>query len=419
VDPASGLDEIRDLGVADALLVPPAAIPAATVHDLSGKVVTPGFIDLHVHLREPGQTHKETIAAGARAAAVGGFAAIVAMPNTTPAIDCPVALEDVLARIRRDAVVKVLQTAALTQGRAGETLTDAAALKAGGAVALTDDGSCIQDAGLMLRAMRNARAANIPVVDHCEIESLAGAGAMHAGACAQRLGLPGKSGACEELAVARDAILARETGCPVHVQHISSAGAVSQVRFAQQQGAPLTAEASPHHICLTEEACLEHGANAKMNPPLRAEADRQAIIAALRDGVICAIATDHAPHAAEEKSVGFAQAPCGIIGLEAAVPLCLTELYHTGLLTLNDLVAKFTDGPRRVLRLPTGALEIGAPADLTVLDLNVEFALDVRRFQSLSRNCPYHGRRCRGKAVGVMVNGAWIHSELPGIPGLV
>lgn len=417
VDPNSGTDEIRDLAVADGCFTDPERVAGVHVLDLGGLVATPGFIDLHVHLRDPGQTWKEDVTTGTRAAAAGGFTTVVAMPNTTPPIDSPSILRETLDRFRQSAVVRVLQTAAITLGRQGRVLSDAAALKAAGAPALTDDGRAVPNAGLLRAAMFAAKHAGLPILEHCEDLSVVGNGVLHDGEAAQRLGLPGTPTVSEELTVARDILLARETGCPLHIQHVSSAGTIERIREARAQGVPVTAEVAPHHLLLTDAACLKFGANARMNPPLRTEADRRALIEGLCDGTFDAIATDHAPHSAEEKDRSFPEAPAGIIGLEAAVPLCLTEFVHTGTIELSKLVARFTSGPRRVLGLKQGVLQPGSPADLTVFDLNAEFALDVAKFHSRSRNCPYHGRRCRGRVVATMVGGEWIWSELPGVPG--
>ena len=412
VDPVNGIDAVQDLGIADGLVVPATEVQDAPSFDLSGKVVAPGFIDLHVHLREPGQTHKETIATGTAAAAAGGFTTVVAMPNTQPPIDCLEALAHVQRRISATAAVRVLQTATLTRRRAGAEPTAAAALRRAGAVALTDDGSCVEDPSVLLKALCRARVAGIPVIEHCEDSRLAGCGVMHEGSVSRELGLPGQPASVEELAVARDVVLAREAGWGVHVQHISTAAALAQVRSAQARGVPVSAEVTPHHICLTDEACRVHGANAKMNPPLRTQEDREAIIQGLRDGSICAIATDHAPHTREEKAVGLAAAPFGIVGLETAAAICLTALYQTGVLTLSGLIAKFTAGPRRVLDLPYGSLSLGSPADVTVLDLDAEWVIDPAQFASRSVNCPYQGWECRGKVVGVILAGKWLGSEL-------
>lgn len=418
IDPANQTDAVRDLHiVAGKVAAQPA--PGAPVVDVSGLVVCPGLIDLHVHLREPGQTHKEDIGTGTHAAAVGGFTTVVAMPNTSPPVDCPEVLTQVLDVARRKAVVRVLQSGALTVGRAGKELSDAWSLAQAGAAALTDDGNCIQSAGLMLDAVRRAAEVGLPVIDHCEDDSVARRGAMNAGEVARRLGVSGQPALAEELMVCRDVLICRETGWPIHIQHISSAFSVDMVRAAQSQGLPVSAEASPHHICLTEECCASHGANAKMNPPLRTEADRQAILAGLADGTICAIATDHAPHAAEEKALGMEKAPFGVIGLEAAVALCLTKLVHGGVLSLAEFVARFTAGPRNILSLEEGTLTPGLSADVTLLNPEARHVLRTAEFRSRSLNCPYDGMECRGRVEGTLLAGQWVFSRLPGILGPV
>ncbi len=403
VDPLNAFDGLRDIGIRDGVIVDPATLRVPERLNLQGKVVAPGFVDLHVHLRYPGQTHKEDIRSGTAAAAAGGFTTVLAMPNTVPAVDNPTVLADVLRKAATEGAVHVLQAGALTVGRQGEAVTDIAGLKAAGAPVVTDDGSTPQLAGVMRRAMIAAAAAGIAVIDHCEDCSLARPGVMHDGAVARELGLPGQPRSAEEVIVARDIILAAETGCRLHLQHLSSAGSVAMLRLAQQHGLPVTGEACPHHLFLTDEACRTFGVNAKMAPPLREEADRLALIAGLRDGTLCAIATDHAPHCADEKAAGWTKAPFGIIGLEAAVPLCLSELFNQGVLTLPQLIALFTVGPRKVLGLPVGSLELGETADVTILDLDAEHSINVESFASRSRNCPYDGWKCRGKVVGTLV----------------
>ncbi|NOY80403.1 MAG: dihydroorotase [Kiritimatiellaeota bacterium] len=418
IDPASDIDEIRDLAVVGDQIAAPESLPGAEVLDFEGLVVAPGFVDLHVHFRDPGQTWKEDALSGTRAAAAGGFTAVLAMPNTTPPIDSPALLRELLDHYRRCAVVRVFQSACITRGRRGRVPTDAAALKAAGAAALTDDGSAVPDAGVLRQAMQAAKRVGLPILEHCEDPAVVGGGVLHDGETARGLGLPGTPAVSEELIVARDTMLARETGCSLHVQHVSCAGSVELVRRARAAGAPVTAEVTPHHLAYTDAACLEFGPNARMNPPLRTEQDRSALIEGLSDGTISVIATDHAPHAAREKDRPFPEALAGIIGLEAAVPVCLTELVHTGVLTLSELVARFTVGPRHVLGLPqTRLLRPGSPADLTVIDPDAEFALDISKFHSRSRNCPYHGRRCRGRPVATMVGGRWVWSLLPQISG--
>jgi dihydroorotase len=409
VDPANRIDRIQDIGIANGILVDPATLAGAERISVDGLVVAPGFIDLHVHLREPGQTHKEDLRTGTEAAAAGGFTTVVAMPNTNPAVDSPEIFAQVQALIREKAVVRVIQSATLSKGRQGHELSDMLALKAAGCQMLSDDGTCIQNHRLMLDALRLAKQAGLPVSDHCEEDALADGGVMNEGDLARELGLPGKNRTAEELIVARNIILSREAGWPVHIQHVSSANSVAMIRWAQAQGIPVTAEATPHHICLTEACVRDHGANAKMNPPLCTETDRKAIIAGLADGTIACIATDHAPHAPAEKAQGMLKAPAGVIGLEAAVPLCLTELYHHKHLSLGEFIAKFTTGPRQVMPgLPYGTLSIGAPADITLLDLDAVHILHADSFHSRSKNCPYEGMPCQGRIAGTIVGGHWV-----------
>lgn len=416
IDPSACVDDTRDVGIANGVFVPAEGLRNPRVFSLDGKVVAPGFVDMHVHLRYPGQVHKEDIATATRAAAAGGFTTVVAMPNTRPPVDSPAVLADVLRRSGEEGVVRVLQAAAVTAGREGRSLTAFDALRAAGAVALTDDGSVVPGAHLMLQALRRARAVGLPVLDHCEDETIVGDGAMHEGAVAERLGLPGRPAVAEDVVVARNIVLSADVGWPIHVQHVSSARAVELIRLAQARGVGVSAEATPHHIALTHEACAIYGTDAKMNPPLREEGDRRAILRGLQDGVIGVIATDHAPHAREEKSRPFAEAPSGIVGLEAAIPICLTHLYHEGVLGLSELVAKFTVGPCRVLGLPYGTLALGAPADVTILDPEAATTIDTTSFRSRSRNCPYDGWACKGRAVGTIVGGEWVWSALAGAP---
>jgi len=412
VDPVTGIDTIMDLAIVDGHIAPVSEALGGTECDVSGLVLAPGLIDLHVHLRDPGQTHKEDLVSGTRAAAAGGFATIVAMPNTSPPIDSPARIQALRERWPAEASVRVLQTAALTVGRAGEALTSAAALAAAGAAALTDDGNWVVGSALKRAGLRAARDAGLAVLSHCEDPDLARAGVITDGDLAVALGLPTRPGVSEDLAVARDIILARETGCPVHIQHISTAEAVASVRQAQRRNIQVTAEVTPHHLLLTDAAVAEHGTNAKMNPPLRSEADRRAVVDALVDGTICAVATDHAPHTAAEKAKSMQNAPAGIVGLETVVGICLTELVHTKRMTLYDCVSRFTVGPRRVLGLPLHGLEPGASADLTIIDVNRDWTVDTAAFRSKSRNCPYHGRTLRGRPVATIVAGRVVYSGL-------
>lgn len=414
IDPANGVDGVRDLCIVGGTIAA-SAPPGTPVVDVSGLLVCPGFVDLHVHLRDPGQTHKEDFRTGSRAAALGGFTTVVAMPNTVPPVDQAALLREVVHRAAGEACVRVLQTGALTLGRRGEVLTDAAALAEVGAAALTDDGSCIQSAGLMLEAVRRARAAGLAVIDHCEDTSISRGAAMNAGEVAKALGVSSQPTLAEEVMVARDVLISAHTGWPVHIQHISAAGSIAILRAAQKQGIPVTAEAAPHHICLTDEFCRSYGPNAKMNPPLRSEADRMAIVEALLDGAIGAIATDHAPHTAEEKAAGMEAAPFGIIGLEAAVALCANELVHRHGMDIGAFVSALTAGAARILGLKAGTLSVGVPADVTLVDLQAPHTLRTADFRSKSRNCPYEGMRCTGKVVGTMVGGAFVFSAIPGV----
>jgi dihydroorotase len=375
---------------------------------MAGKVIAPGFIDVHVHLREPGQTHKEDITTGTAAAAAGGFTTVVAMPNTVPAMDTAEHVMEFMELVSRKAKVRVLPAGAITMGRQGEIATNIRELVQAGCPVVSDDGSTPQRSGLMRSIMQAAAEAGVPVVDHCEDVSLSKPGVLHDGNVAKQLGLQGQPRSAEEVIVARDLILAKETGCHIHLQHLSSAGSIEMIRRAKHDGVKVTAEATPHHLFLTDQACLKFGTNAKMAPPLREESDRQALIEALKDGTIDMIATDHAPHTAEEKSQGWWKAPFGIVGLETAVPLCLTHLYHAGLLDLNRLVALFTTGPARLLASfcskigqPLGSLVMRSTGGVTILDLDSEHTLDVRLFKSKSRNCPYDGMPCKGKVVGI------------------
>ncbi|MBR5025303.1 MAG: dihydroorotase [Victivallales bacterium] len=407
VDPSEGVDEIRDIGICNSRIVPPETLPNAKHVNMAGKVIAPGFIDVHVHLREPGQTHKEDIATGTAAAAAGGFTTVVSMPNTVPAMDTAERVAEFMELVAQKAKVRVLPAGAISIGRQGEVMTNVKELVQAGCPVLSDDGSTPQKSGLMRSIMLAAAEAGVPVVDHCEDVSLSKPGVLHDGKVAKQLGLPGQPRSAEEVIVARDLILAKETGCHIHLQHLSSAGSVEMIRQAKHEGVNVTAEATPHHLFLTDEACAKFGTNAKMAPPLREENDRQALIEALTDGTIDMIATDHAPHTAEEKAQGWLKAPFGIVGIETVVPLCLTNLYHAGVLDLNRLIALFTTGPAKLLAAfcakigqSLGSLAVGSTGGVTVLDLEAEHTIDVRLFKSKSRNCPYDGMMCKGKVVG-------------------
>ena len=412
IDPARNIDKVMDIGVENGVFADPATLKDAEVVDLAGYVLAPGFIDLHVHLRQPGKTDAETIHTGTLAAAAGGFTSIVAMPNTSPCADNPGTIHYIRTYAQAEGVVKVLPCGAITKGLEGQEMAGIGGLKAAGVVALSDDGKCVQNHELMRHVIEYSRTFKLPILDHCEDTVLASGGVMHEGHWSVFLGMKGMAAAAEELIVARDAILARTAGWKVHIQHVSTKGSLSIIRTAQKEGVQITAEATPHHISLTDVEIKKFDTNYKMNPPLRSEEDRLAVIEGLRDGTITVIATDHAPHTNTAKTVEFDYAPFGIFGLETAVQICLTELYHKQYLDLPALISKFTKGPADVLGMPIGTLENGRPADITILDPEKEGVVDADKFYSKSRNTPFNGYRYKGLAVGTIVDGKCVFSLL-------
>lgn len=419
VDPASGLDGVADLVVESgrvAAILPhgsagraDAPRPAAVV-DLSGLVVAPGLVDVHVHFRQPGQTHKEDIVSGSRAAARGGVTTVVCMANTDPPVDDPT----VVAAVRewsRQACVRVHPVGAVTRGLGGRELSPIGSLAAAGVVALSDDGRWVQDAGLLRRAMVYAKSFGLPILQHCEDPTLSAGGVVHEGAVSARLGLRGIPRSAEEAALARDLVLAEETGCHLHVQHVSTAGAVRRIREAKARGVPVTAEVTPHHLTLTDEAVEGYDPNFKMNPPLRAGEDVEALLEGLRDGTIDCVATDHAPHAPWEKLVEFDRAPFGVVGLETLLGVVLTRLVHQLGWTLRDALAKVTWAPAQILGLDAGRLYVGGPADVVVLDPDAEWVVRPEEFASRSRNTPFSGWTLRGRVLGTLVAGRWVYGD--------
>lgn len=384
---------------------------ADEIIDGKGKLLLPGFIDVHIHLREPGGEHKETIKTGTMAAARGGYTTVCPMPNTNPVPDSLPVVEDLFERINRDAVVRVLPYGAITKGLKGEERTDITALSQKDVFAFTDDGVGIQTAGQMLEAMREAAANNKAIVAHCEDNSILYGGVVHEGDVSKRLGLPGILNACESVQIARDVLLAEEAGCHYHVCHISTKESVRAVRDAKRAGIRATAEVSPHHLLLTEDDIVEDDADYKMNPPLRSKEDRDALLEGLLDGTIDFVATDHAPHAADEKAQGMLKAPFGIVGLETAFPLLYTHLVKTGKMTLAQLVASFTSKPAEVFSLPYGVMEEGAIADLTLVDLEREIEIDRNDFYSKGKNTPFDGWKVSGIPVLTIASGKIVYKD--------
>jgi dihydroorotase len=409
LDPGRGLDGPGDVLVRGGEIEavgPLEDVPEeAEAVDVSGLVVAPGFIDLHVHLREPGGEHKETIRSGARAAAAGGFTTVWAMPNTDPPVDDPAAVGYVRAEGERAEGARVQPVGAATVGRKGEQMTEVGELVAAGAVAVSDDGEPVWDAGLLRRLLEYTQTFDVPVLQHAEEKRLSAHGVMHEGRVSTALGLRGQPAAAEAVMVARDCLVAELTGGHLHVCHVSTRAAVEHIRRAREAGARVTSEVTPHHLALTDEAVRGYRTEAKMNPPLRTEDDRQAVREALAEGIIDVIATDHAPHHYEEKEREFDDAPFGIVGLETAFGVAVTEMVEAGPMTLADLIERMACAPARIMGLPGGRLEAGAPADLVVLDPDERWTVDVDRFRSRSRNTPFGGVELVGRVRRTVVGG--------------
>ena len=366
---------------------------------------------MHVHLREPGFTYKEDIASGTAAAARGGFTSVACMPNTRPAVDSPEGVRYILDRPAECCGIRVWPIAAVSRGEQGEALTDAHALKEAGAVALSDDGVPVQNANLMRDALIRAKRTGLTVLSHCEDATMVRNYAVNEGRVSRTLGLPGRPAIAEELMVMRDAMLAEETGGAVHICHISTAGSVEIVRQFKKRGVAITCETCPQYFTLTEEEVLTRGSMARVNPPLRTRQDVEAVIRGLQDGTIDAIATDHAPHSAQEKARPLAEAPSGMVGLETALGVTLTALYHTGKMDLSDLLKKLTFHPACILRIPKGRLSLGGEADFTIFDPNEMWTVDPERFASKGRNTPFAGKKLRGKVKYTIVGGEIVYQE--------
>ena len=379
--------------------------------DGRGLSVSPGLIDPHVHLRDPGLTYKEDILTGTAAAACGGFTAVACMPNTKPVADCPEIIAGILDRAQSGSGVRVLPIGAISVGERGERCADFAALKMAGAVALSDDGVPVMRAVLMREALQRAKDCGLPLLCHEEDGEMVRNYAVNEGKISRQLGIPGRPAIAEELMVARDGLLSLETGVPVHFCHISTAGSVNIIRRLKAVGAAVTCETCPQYFTLTEDAILERGSLARVNPPLRTAADVAAIVEGLRDGTIDCIATDHAPHAAEEKARPLTEAPSGMVGLETALAITLTQLYHSGAMELTEILQKMTAGPAQLLNLPYGKLAVGAVADLTLFDLNEKWTIDPVNFRSKGRNTPFAGWSVQGKVKYTLVGGRVIYRD--------
>jgi len=407
IDPAGGRDEVCDVAIRDGFIAAVGKVRgrARQTIDAAGKIVCPGLIDLHVHCREPGHEEEETIATAAAAAVAGGFTTICAMPNTHPPQDDETAVLYVLQRAARAGLARVLPVGCLTRGREGKELAEMGMMLEAGAVAFTDDGDGVASSVVMQRALQYTCLLGTVLMQHCQDPDLF-TGVMNSGSTAVRLGVGGIASAGEEIMLRRDLALVERTGAPYHVLHVSTAGSVKLVAEARAAGLPVTAEAAGHHLLLTDTACMSYDPNYKVNPPLRSPADVEAVRAGVADGTIGCLATDHSPHAKEEKELEFGLAPFGIISLECAVGLYAKALIDTGLMDWADLVARMTTGPAGVIDQPLGVLAKGAVADVTIIDPNRRWTVNVDKFASKSRNCPYHGWRLKGRPVTTIVAGA-------------
>jgi len=422
IDPVSGFDQTSDVLVGDGILLQIGRVPdreaigsggRVSIIDAEGCIVCPGLIDPHVHLREPGFEYKETIASGAASAVNGGFTAVCCMPNTDPPLDSAAQISLVERQAARAGMARVHAVAAATVGRKGERAGALNTLARAGAVGFSDDGEVVHDAGVMREVLIRVRETGLAFMQHCQEPSLTRGGVMNAGALATRLGLGGWPAIAEEVIIERDIEFNRGIGCRYHVQHVSSAGSVELVRQARRRGAPITCEAAPHHLLLTEHACTNYNTNAKMNPPLRTQADVDALLAGVADGTITVLATDHAPHSVDEKSRDFTTAPFGTIGLDCALPLYVRALIEPGILNWPAMLAMLTIEPARLVgldRLGLGSLAVGGPADITLIDPAVEWTIRASEFASLSRNCPFEGWDVRGRSIAAIVRGV-VHGD--------
>ncbi len=414
IDPATGKDGIYDLLVCDGIIKltdKNITEQADRIIDASGLWVMPGLIDLHVHLREPGFEYKETIKTGAMAAAHGGFTTVCAMPNTKPVTDCAEVVSSIVEKAEKEAVVNVIPVGAVTIGQAGTQRTDIKAMKEAGAGAISEDGKSVMDAALYREAMKEAAALDIPVFAHCEDKNLVGKGAMNECSKASEFGVSGISNAVEDVIVARDILLAKETGVKLHLCHCSTRDSVLMVKEAKKEGVRVTAEVCPHHFTLTSSDIKENHGDYKMNPPLREREDVEALKKGLRDDIMDVIATDHAPHGYDENNNTFEKAPFGIVGLETAVPLTVSELVYKGYLTPMQMAEKMSYNPARILGIDKGSLEIGKTADIVLIDAENEYMIDKNTFASKGRNTPFDKRKVKGKVIMTIVGGSIVYEN--------
>ena len=419
LDPANSRDEICDLYIKDGKVAdigsllsdmdPKELEQDAVVIDATGKYVMPGFLDLHVHLREPGFEYKETIKTGTEAMAKGGFTGVCPMPNTKPATDCPEMIRKILEIAEKDSPIHVYPVGAVTKGQQGEEITDIVGMAAAGAKAISEDGKSVMNAELYREAMKKAAKAGIIVMAHCEDKNMVGKGAMNAGKKAEELGIPGITNSVEDVIVARDILLAKETGVRLHLCHCSTEDSVKMIREAKKEGVAVSGEVCPHHFSMTEDEIPGDDANYKMNPPLRSQADVEALCHGLSDGVMEAISTDHAPHSEEEKNKSMAEAPFGIVGSETAYALAVTHLVKKGYLTPMQLVERMSTAPHQILGVQGGNLAIGMPADVVIADMDSEYTIDKNTFVSKGKNTPFHGHKVNGRVYYTIVSGKVVY----------